>query len=59
MSDGATHRPTVVRLNTGNKRISHQFIADANKRKAFLDYRQLMKIHLIDLEDVNPTSTLG
>lgn len=52
-SDGATRRPTVIRLDSGNKKIAEQFIADSNKRKAFLDYRALLKIHLIDLDDVN------
>jgi len=51
--DTSTRRDRPFRLDSSNQRISEQFIVEANKRKAFLDYRQVIKTHLIDTDKVD------
>jgi len=51
--DRANNRDKVYILDSRNNRLNEQFIAEANKRKAFLDYRQLIKIHLVDSKRVD------
>lgn len=51
--DTTSRRPTPFTLDSTSKKINEQFIAEANKIKGFLDYRQLLATHLIRSERVN------
>lgn len=51
--DNTTRRDKPFRLDSSSQRITERFIAEANKRKAFLDYRQVIKTHLIDTSRVD------
>ena len=51
--DKRNNRDKPLTLDTRNKKITDVFIAEANKRKAFLDYRQLIQTHLVDSKRVD------
>ncbi len=51
--DSTTRRDKLFRLDASSQRITEQFIAESNKRKAFLDYRQVIKTHLIETNRVD------
>ena len=51
--DRKNNRDKSFTLNSRNKKINDPFIAAANKRKAFLDYRQLIQTHLVDSKRVD------
>ncbi|NLD48114.1 MAG: hypothetical protein GX660_13130 [Clostridiaceae bacterium] len=40
-------------LDATNKRLNEQFISEANKIKGFLDYKQLLRTHFINGDQVN------